>query len=157
MCVCQLHLHCKCAFRCCIEKNNFFSTVDHVDCRMLGRTSLQHGMVFHEDADPKMIGRQRSSTHGPHFRRTGENFPQARKSDIMYLGGVTLHIHDKATTPMHAKLKHQVSCRSRRCRRKIPTHPARRGKGVCVPLHSDKVPHNRRKVKILAVRPEKLP
>ena len=52
------------------KRNNFFSTVDHVDCRMLGRTSLQHGMVFHEDADPKMIGHQRSSTHGPAlFRR----------------------------------------------------------------------------------------
>ena len=93
----------------------------------------------------------------PHFRRTGENFPQARKSDIMYLGGVTLHIHAKATTPMHAKLKHQVSCRSRRCRKKFPTHPARRGKGVCVPLHTDKVPNDRRKVKILTVRPEKWP
>ena len=79
------------------------------------RTFLQHGMVFHKDADQRMIGHQRSSTHGWHFRRAGENFPQARKSGILYLGGVTLYIHAKATTPMHAKLKHQVSCRSRRC------------------------------------------
>ena len=139
------------------KRNCLLSTVDHVDCQMQGRTSLPHGTVFYEDADPNMIGHQRSSTHGPHFRRAGENFPLATKSDIMYLGVVTLHIHAKATTSMHAKIKHQVSCRSRRWRKIFPTHPVWRSKGVCVPLHSDKVPHDRRKVKVLALRPEKWP
>ena len=46
-----------------------------------------------------------------HFRKAGEKTPQATKSDMMYLGGVTLHIHAKTTTLMHAKLKHRVCCR----------------------------------------------
>ena len=61
------------------KRNNFFSTVDHVDCRMLGRTSLQHGMVFHEDADPKMIGHQRSSTHGPALSPYRRTFSTSKK------------------------------------------------------------------------------
>ena len=104
------------------KRNSLFSTVDHADCRMLGRTSLPHGMVFHEDADPRGLATSVLQRTAPHFRRTGKNFPQATKSDIMYLGGVTLHLHAKATKPMHAKLKHQVTCRSRRCWKKIIQH-----------------------------------
>ena len=61
------------------KRNKFFSTADHVDCRMLGRRSLQHGMVFHEDADPKMIGHQRSSTQGPALSPHRRKFSTSKK------------------------------------------------------------------------------
>ena len=43
------------------------------------RTSLQHGMVFHEDADPKMIGHQRSSTLGPALSLCRRKFSTSKK------------------------------------------------------------------------------
>ena len=115
VCVCQLHSHCKCAFRCCIEKKLPF-----FDGRPLSNDreyifATRHGLPracgSKDDWTPAFL-----KARSPHFRQAGKNFPQATKSDIMYLGGVTLNIHAKATTPVHAKLKHRVSRRSRRCR-----------------------------------------
>ena len=100
----------------------------------------------------------------PHSCRAGEKFPQATKSDIMYLGGVTLHIHAKATKPMHAKLKHQVSCRSRRCRKKFSNTPCtdrqmrlRTSPQSQSPARSPKSQSSRQAARKVAVRPAMKP
>ena len=105
-------------------------------------------------ADPKMIGHQRSSTHGPalspgrrKFSTSNEiwhDVPQRSHSAHPRQGNHT----DARQTEAPSKLSLEKD---------FQTHPARTGKGVCVPLHSDKVSHDCRKVKILAVRPKKWP
>ena len=116
------------------------------DCWMLGRTSLQHGMVFHEDADPKMIGHQRSSMHGPALspyrrkfspsKKVWHNVPRRSHSAHPRQGNHT----DARQTQAPSKLS------LKKVPKKFPTHSARRGKDVCVPLHSDKSPARSSKI-----------
>ena len=139
------------------KRNCFLSTLDHVDCGMPGRTSLPHSKVFDVDADPKMIGHQRSSTHGPALSPGWRKFSTSHKIS---------HNIPRRSHSAHPRQGNHTDVRQPQAPSKLslkkvlknfPTHPARTGKGVCGNLHSDKLPHDRRKVNVFIERPEKRP
>ena len=150
-CVCHVNYICTAsALSAAASKRNCpFSTVDHVDCRMLGKTSFatRHSLPrgyrcgSKDDwppgflnARPRTFARQTKKLHKQ------QNLTWCTLAESLC---TSTPRQPHQCTP-NSSTEYAVEVPNRKI---CPTHPARTGKGVCVPLQSDKVPADRRKVK----------
>ena len=146
------------------KRNCLFLTVDHVNCRMLGRTSLPHGMVFRKDADPKMIGDQRSSAHGPARSPGRRKFSTSNKFDIINVPRRSHSAHPRQGNHTDARQTQARSKLSLEVPTFFPTRPCtdrqrrlRASPQWQSPVRSSKSQNSRPAARKVAVRPAMKP